>query len=326
MSKGDGGAAAALFQGMSEVTGVLTADLGGNVLEATPRPPELGAQQAASSAVVLRELTSIGKALTLGPLELLLTHGPHAVSVTALKRGAFLFATVDPSRGTAQVEQALKAWTPPAPTPAPAPAASPSPPVLHPTPPPIPAVPAAARPAAGPPPAQTAAFSGRLSVFALPDLLEFLRSGRRSGVLVCRSEAGSAALRFRDGLITGSRSTAALELGSVLVKARKIAPKDLETPPARQAAALGPEALGDMLVRAGLVDALTVQKELARHIERTVRTLIGWRDGQFAFDNHGTAAAATTSVPVALDCQAVLLNAFKELDESTRGPGSSTAL
>ena len=117
MSKGDGGAAAALFQGMSEVTGVLTADLGGNVLEATPRPPELGAQQAAASAVVLCELTSIGKALTLGSLQLLLTHGPRAATVTALKRGVFLVATVDPSRGTAQVVPRPSTPAPPAPSP-----------------------------------------------------------------------------------------------------------------------------------------------------------------------------------------------------------------
>ena len=45
-------------------------------------------------------------------------------------------------------------------------------------------------------------FSGRLSVFALPDLLEFLRSGRRTGLLVCSSAAGLGRLRFRDGRIT----------------------------------------------------------------------------------------------------------------------------
>jgi predicted glycosyltransferase len=44
-------------------------------------------------------------------------------------------------------------------------------------------------------------FSGLLGEFALPDLLEFLRSARQSGVLVCSGAQGMATLTFRDGWI-----------------------------------------------------------------------------------------------------------------------------
>jgi predicted regulator of Ras-like GTPase activity (Roadblock/LC7/MglB family) len=314
MSDGDKTPASTLFNGVPEVIGVLTADIGGNLLEATPRPREEGEQLAASTAAALRELSSIGETLAFGPLELLLIHDARVATVTALKRGVFLLATVEASRGTAQVERALKAWSPPSPR------AAPSPPVLRASPTPVPA-PAKAAP--GGDAAQKAAFSGRLGVFPLPDLLELLRGGRRSGVLVCRSAAGAAALRFRDGLITAARSTSTPDLGLLLVQARKLAPKDLEAPPTRQAAAQGAEALGELLVRAGLVDATSVQRELARQIEHTVRALIGWQDGEFSFDSQ-QGAAAPTIVPVALDSQAVLLNAFKELDESSRRSGTDS--
>ena len=36
------------------------------------------------------------------------------------------------------------------------------------------------------------------------NLLEFLRGARRTGLLLCSSGSGTAALRFRDGRITGS--------------------------------------------------------------------------------------------------------------------------
>ena len=54
--------------------------------------------------------------------------------------------------------------------------------------------------AAGP----DAVFSGRLSVFSLPDLVEFLRSARRTGVLECSSPAGLGSLRFQAGWICGA--------------------------------------------------------------------------------------------------------------------------
>lgn len=56
---------------------------------------------------------------------------------------------------------------------------------------------------------------GELSEVPLPDVLEFLRTGRRSGILLCRSRHGSAALRFSGGFITGgtSEDEADLQLG-----------------------------------------------------------------------------------------------------------------
>src|SRR6266568_2693056 len=177
---GERGAASALFNGMPEVTGVLTGDLSGSVHEATPRSPEERARQATATAVALRELASIGSALSIGRLEVLLTQGARTATATALQGSSFLLATLDPSRGTAQVEQALRDWKP-----APAPPTAPV--VRRATPPPLPAGPVPVA-ITGP----TAAFSGHLSVFSLPELLEFLRTARRSGLLVCRSAAGSA--------------------------------------------------------------------------------------------------------------------------------------
>ena len=64
------------------------------------------------------------------------------------------------------------------------------------------------RGAAAPTPSQppNVALRGKLSEVPLPDVFEFLRVGRRSGVLICNSGRAGATLRFRGGFITDAWS------------------------------------------------------------------------------------------------------------------------
>ena len=163
-----------------------------------------------------------------------------------------------------------------------------------------------------------AVFSGQLSVFALPDLLEFLRSGRRTGLLVCSSAAGMGALRFRDGKITEAASPSMPGLGQLLVDARKISTLSLSKVASRQDPKQPGHLLGEQLVREGLVEVAAVEGALARQIELTIRELVPWKDGEFAFNQDGEDEAAATGISVALDPQAVLLDVFKEMDEASR--------
>jgi len=158
-------------------------------------------------------------------------------------------------------------------------------------------------------------FSGQLSVFALPDVLEFLRSARRTGLLVCSSAKGMAALRFRDGFIAGVGSAPGMPgLGEILQRARKISSVALR--------AVGPDTpddvLGDQLVKEGLVDASAVREAIGQQVELTIRELVGWKDGEFAFncDDGGAPAGLWTTVKV--DVQGALLNVFKQMDEASR--------
>ena len=177
----------------------------------------------------------------------------------------------------------------------------------------------------------SAVFSGRLSVFALPDLLEFLRSARRTGLLVCSSTAGIGTLRLREGRITAAASPGTPKLGQILVRDGKVAAQALETVAARQASTQAGRPLGEMLVQEGLVEASVVQEALAQQIGLTIRELVHWKDGEFAFNEFafgrdGESLAASRSVKVELDAQAVLLGVFKEIDEAARVPTSDVEL
>jgi tetratricopeptide (TPR) repeat protein len=161
-------------------------------------------------------------------------------------------------------------------------------------------------------------FSGRLSEFALPDLLEFLRTARRTGLLVCSTQRGMGALRFRDGRITGAASPATPGVGELLVRARKVAPPALRA--LVPAGAAPPDhAVGELLVREGLVDAAAVMGALEQQIAITIRELVSWTEGEFAFSREAE-GDAQPELAVSVDPQAVLLEVFKDLDEAARGP------
>jgi len=168
---------------------------------------------------------------------------------------------------------------------------------------------------------QSAVFSGQLSVFALPDLLEFLRSGRRTGLLVCSSAVGMGALRFRDGYITGGASPTTPSIGQLLLRSRKISAQALRGVANRQSQGQdkgqADHVLGELLVQEGLVAAVAVQEALTQQIELALRELIQWEDGQFAFDREAV-DPPQTSIQVEVDPQGALLNLYKELDETSR--------
>jgi hypothetical protein len=169
--------------------------------------------------------------------------------------------------------------------------------------------------APSPTPRPGSVFSGQLSVFALPDLLEFLRTGKRTGLLTCSSAAGVGSLRFRSGRITGASSPGTPSLGELLLGERQVTPVTL-----RAAAPPGDEVTEDLLserlVRESAVPAAAIQSALRRRIELALRQLIGWSEGEFAFEESALPPSAGPGVE--LDAQGLLLNVFKELDEASR--------
>ena len=188
-----------------------------------------------------------------------------------------------------------------------------------------PAAPARRRPAEGS--GAHAMFSGQLSIFALPDLLEFLRSARRTGLLVCSSAAGMGTLRLRDGRITSAVSPGGTPgVGQLLLHARKVSPLALTAIAPKDLVDQPDHVVGQRLVREGLVEAADVQAALERRVELTVRELLSWKDGEFAFSRDGEGEPERTALSVEVDPQVVLLNFFKEQDERGRAgatPGSA---
>jgi hypothetical protein len=168
-----------------------------------------------------------------------------------------------------------------------------------------------------------AVFSGQLSSFALPDLLEFLRSGRRTGLLVCSGPGGMGALRFRDGRITGGASPATPSLADSLVRAKKLAVDALRALVPPDGSDQPDDVLADRIVRGGHAEAAAVQEALEQQVWIAIRELVQWTDGEFAFNREEDAEDAPGRMEIALDPQAVLLDVFRQRDEESRGDAAS---
>lgn len=162
-------------------------------------------------------------------------------------------------------------------------------------------------------------FTGEISLFGVPDLLQFFCNSRRTGTLMLYSQSEQIEIRLQMGEICWAKSSAL--------------PSDTDHLPAT-------EALGDQarplpapsLLREGtqtVVERVSLRGEQeARHdIERETREAIGqavkWSDGWFDFKK--SVGDATYPADMLFDCQGLLLDALRELDELGRdgfGPGA----
>ena len=159
-------------------------------------------------------------------------------------------------------------------------------------------------------------FAGDLQLFAIPDLLEFLRAGQRTGTLVCSSTAGIGAVHIRNGRVTGAASPGTQWLGEYLVAQGSITKENLPQVPLEEQ---GKHSLvGSRLVNQGVVTAEQVRAALSAQIHDALFELMGWGEGQFAFDPEAVVEPAAKEVDVALDPQGMLLDIFREMDEGTR--------
>ncbi len=173
------------------------------------------------------------------------------------------------------------------------------------------------RAAAGAP--ADAVFSGQLSSFAVPDLLEFLRSGRRTGLLVCSGSGGIGALRFRDGRISGGASPGTPGLAESLLRANHLSAEALLGLAPAGGTEQPDDVLAERIVRGGHAEAATVQAALEHQVWTTVSELVQWTDGEFAFNREEDGDPAVARLEIAVDPQAVLLDVFRQHDEDARG-------
>jgi hypothetical protein len=168
-----------------------------------------------------------------------------------------------------------------------------------------------------------AMFSGRLSVFSLADLVEFLRTAGRSGLLVCSSQRGVGAFRFRKGKVTGAAAPSTPSLGDLLVRGGKLAPETLASAGPPREGTLVDDGLADRLLQLGVVDVETVREAGRQQIEQALRELIDWNDGEFAFTREEEAPAEGDAA-IEVDAQQLLLDLFRERDESSRPPATAS--
>jgi len=174
-------------------------------------------------------------------------------------------------------------------------------------------------PVASPPASATSpSFTGSLQLFSLPDLLEFLRVGQRTGTLVCASSRGVGTIQLRRGRITAAAAVGVLTLGELLAQRTILSRPQLEEAQRLQTQNHANTPLASLLLMQKWVARDALYEALMSHVVLVLRQLMTWEAGEFSFDPTVRPELPDAEVGIDLDPQGVLLNIFKELDDAQR--------
>lgn len=157
------------------------------------------------------------------------------------------------------------------------------------------------------------AIRGSLREAALPDVIQLLYLGRRSGCLALADRQRHASIYFEDGWVIHAAIVNRRDrLGDMLIKSGRITPAQLEQAITHQAA--GQERrLGEILVALGAVTREELAGFILRQVEEAVYTLFTWDSGTFSFDPDVRPEADVERVHIAPD--ALLLEGARRVDE-----------
>jgi hypothetical protein len=268
------------------------------------------AEAAMITASIANELSRVGEMLALGPFDKAVVRTPQVSQVISRKDDMIAGVTIDSKRPTVELETRLASndWASsktPAQKPGEKPVAS-----LRPT--------TARTPE---PPPREPVFAGQLELFCLPDLLEFLRAGQRTGKLRLDSATGAGMVRMRRGRITAASSPNVGTLGDYLVRHAVINAEQLRGLLQEQRQAPERKSLGRLSIDHRLATAADVRRALVAQVQDAVRELKDWVAGQFAFEPEPTPEPSLSDIELELDPQAVLLTIYAEEDEAQRDVG-----
>lgn len=173
-------------------------------------------------------------------------------------------------------------------------------------------------------PASRVAFAGQLQMLAVPDLLDFLKSSRRTGTLVLTSDGGMGAVHLRNGMITSAASPNGTRLGKLLLDGGHVQEDQLAEVAMAQESEKPDRLLGGLLVSRGIVGEADVRAALERQVYSAVTELVQWTSGDFAFEpdrphEETDQPPGVEEIDVEFDTQGVLLDVLRALDEQARG-------
>ena len=158
-------------------------------------------------------------------------------------------------------------------------------------------------------------LAGNLRTMPLPDILQWIGMGRKTGTLHLERRSIKKQIIFKKGEIYSSWSNDPREsLGQFLIRHRLVTEEQLFKSLLRQEAQ--GTMLGSILVADGLIDEERLRHILSEKAEETVFDLFLWPDG--AFDFKEGEIPSDLGVHLELDVTSVLLEGARRVDEWSR--------
>ena len=128
------------------------------------------------------------------------------------------------------------------------------------------------------------AIKGSLKEASLPDVIQLLFLGRRTGCLALADRQNFGTIYFDEGqLVYASIVNRRDRLGDILVRSRRITPEQLRQAVARQEGDREHK-LGEILVEMGALPRADLEQYIRLQIEEAVYYLFTWTSGTFNFE------------------------------------------
>lgn len=157
-------------------------------------------------------------------------------------------------------------------------------------------------------------LAGNLRTMPLPDILQWLAAGQKTGTLDVHRGAVETRITFREGSIYSSWSNhPRLSLGQFLIRGRYISEEQLFRALLQQEEE--GRLLGSILVALGILSEEDLQIALKGKAEETIYDLFLWNEGQFEFKDGELPEAM---IHLEMQVQTVLLEGIRRVDEWTR--------
>ncbi|MCP4685075.1 MAG: DUF4388 domain-containing protein [bacterium] len=156
-------------------------------------------------------------------------------------------------------------------------------------------------------------LSGNLKTVSFPDILQLLATGKKTGVLECKTATRQKEVAFKEGNIIYASSVNTSEdlLGNMLLKRGRISKTDLGR--AIQLHKQTGRQLGTTLIDMGLFDKSEIGECLRLQIEEIVYNLFSWQEGDFIF--HEGSAPKNAPFLIELNTMNVLMEGTRRVDE-----------
>lgn len=158
-------------------------------------------------------------------------------------------------------------------------------------------------------------FTGDLEQLGLPDLLEFLRTSNRTGLLVCETFHGTGSVQLSRGMIVAAESPHAVDLREFLLTNSAIEIERRHAIAALPLDLFETDALDGVLASRNLVSRDELERARIARIYSAFREMLRWTVGRFSFD---PGFAVIVNPALALSAHSILMDIYQEQDEQAR--------
>jgi len=161
-------------------------------------------------------------------------------------------------------------------------------------------------------------LQGNIERFTLPEILQLISSGRKTGTLGVQRDDDIVMVYFKNGqVIYGYGPNKTYHIGRMLVEKGRITPQQLDESIALQAGQReGGKRLGQILIEKRYIDRADLEEVVRKQVEELIYSLMTWDRGSFKF--YENQFPTEEEITVTLSTENIVLEGLRRVDEMAR--------